>query len=491
MGLGLLAAGGLAGLGQAGMAASSMVLKSELDKEERDWLQQRAEQMQIAREDRKVAADNTARTDTMRRIGEAKNGLLNNAIGQKYAGSDAAVSAANAGETDEPLSKEQLDVIEQSKGIDRSRLANQRGVDAAAAMNAGEYDLAVKLKGIDQRDESAEENRRLRETIAQGNLEARNRDLYRKEQYTDWRTSGQPGGTRGGGAGGSSRSGSGGSSPKEPKPVDMEKIEKRANVAADSWFKNAPTDADPGERANYEGQAVTILALNPDANASKAMSVVHGVATGKIQSVSRGDIIQTESGPVLVSSQVADGLRISKPAPISSAEDGVKYLSSLITDGEFMGELAKKDSDFVHRMAASGKLAALSKQTGISAKEIADVLDSGVRKYLDADMPSQDAYVPDAPATPAERKPERRITPDTGSSWSAGRSSAMGAAQASVSPYRDAGVALPKRTPLGSADESIAAIWDIINGAKNKEALGLLNSYPRRDAVRSGNQAQN
>ena len=159
MGLGLLAAGGLAGLGQAGMAASSMVLKSELDKEERDWLQQRAEQMQIAREDRKVAADNTARTDTMRRIGEAKNGLLNNAIGQKYAGSDAAVSAANAGETDEPLSKEQLDVIEQSKGIDRSRLANQRGVDAAAAMNAGEYDLAVKLKGIDQRDESAEENR--------------------------------------------------------------------------------------------------------------------------------------------------------------------------------------------------------------------------------------------------------------------------------------------------------------------------------------------
>lgn len=101
-----------------------------------------AEKRARTMEELKVEFSDRARTNMVGRIDNAKTGLINSSMNRKYAGSDAAVAAADAGETDAPLTQEQKDVIAQSKQADADKLRTDPKILRQAAINTG--DLTVK-----------------------------------------------------------------------------------------------------------------------------------------------------------------------------------------------------------------------------------------------------------------------------------------------------------------------------------------------------------
>jgi hypothetical protein len=136
MGMGMF--GAMAGLGEAGQKVGQQLMAASLKEDEMRFLEQRQNALLEKQERMKRGGAEKDRTERMGRIDTAKTGLLNSAIGQKYAGSDAAVAAAQSGATDGQMTPEQLAVIEQSKGADRAKLEADPMTDLRAEHAAGE-----------------------------------------------------------------------------------------------------------------------------------------------------------------------------------------------------------------------------------------------------------------------------------------------------------------------------------------------------------------
>jgi hypothetical protein len=138
--------GALGGLGEAAQNVGSTLLKNELDTESKLKVNQQDSDLALQRakalEDYKLQAANTQREAQAQRIGAAQQGIVNGRLATKYAQSDQAVAAADAGQTDAPLTDEQRAVIAQSKEEDRKRLTADRGTYVDAAIQTG--DIAPK-----------------------------------------------------------------------------------------------------------------------------------------------------------------------------------------------------------------------------------------------------------------------------------------------------------------------------------------------------------
>lgn len=123
--------GALGGLGQGAQATATALNASAMQDQQLDGQKQLAQiqadlglQKAQALEQFKSDLSDTNRENMAARIDEAKQGIISNAINQKYAQSDAAVQAANNGETDAPLTDDQKAVIAQSKALDAAKLDN-------------------------------------------------------------------------------------------------------------------------------------------------------------------------------------------------------------------------------------------------------------------------------------------------------------------------------------------------------------------------------
>jgi hypothetical protein len=138
--------GALGGAGEAAQNIGSTMLKNELDTESRLKVNQQDSDLALQRakalEDYKLAAANQQRQAQSQRIQDAQTGIVNSKIGDKYASSDAAVAAADAGQTDAPLTDEQRGIINQAKDADRKKLMADKSTYVDAAIQTG--DIAPK-----------------------------------------------------------------------------------------------------------------------------------------------------------------------------------------------------------------------------------------------------------------------------------------------------------------------------------------------------------
>lgn len=146
MGMGML--GAMAGAGQAIEGVGKQMFASSLEQDRQNFLIEKQRMLAVESENRQVARADTERTKRNDRIETAKTGLLNSAMASKYGQSDAAVSDADAGNTDTPLSQEQRDVIDMSKKQDRSKLASDpmtiiRAEHAAGEMSGKDFSKTV------------------------------------------------------------------------------------------------------------------------------------------------------------------------------------------------------------------------------------------------------------------------------------------------------------------------------------------------------------
>ena len=96
-------------------------------------------------EQRAIANQAQVRQTTVGDINNQMPGLINQGMTSRFSGSDAAVAAANAGETDAPLTQEQQDTITQGKADAQSQLQTNPRLQAQAANNAGYYDVGANL----------------------------------------------------------------------------------------------------------------------------------------------------------------------------------------------------------------------------------------------------------------------------------------------------------------------------------------------------------
>lgn len=85
--------------------------------------------------------DEKARTDKVGRIETAKQGIIEESIGTKYAGSDSAVADAEARRTDSVLTDEQKATIKLAKDTDRETLSNDPDTYLKAGMKSGDLDI--------------------------------------------------------------------------------------------------------------------------------------------------------------------------------------------------------------------------------------------------------------------------------------------------------------------------------------------------------------
>lgn len=140
------------------------VLKEDLMKEQK--------QLEIERAQR-IAEINQMMADKERgaraaEIDKGTEGLIASKIGNRYAGSDAAVADAAAGRTDAPLTPEQLAVIQQSKDGARGDLSMREKLEARieAGSKAG-YDMSKDmnlLAHLSQQETLSEDRKAKRES---------------------------------------------------------------------------------------------------------------------------------------------------------------------------------------------------------------------------------------------------------------------------------------------------------------------------------------
>jgi hypothetical protein len=134
--------GALGGAGEQMVNIAATQMKSDLDTERESKLASLRSDLELQRqkalEDFKVTQANQQREAQAGRISTAAEGIVNSKLGQKYAGSDAAVAAADAGQTDAPLTDEQRGVIAQAKRQDRDALMNDPKIRTQAGIQTGD-----------------------------------------------------------------------------------------------------------------------------------------------------------------------------------------------------------------------------------------------------------------------------------------------------------------------------------------------------------------
>lgn len=134
----------MAGAGDS--AADSMdqriklLRQNELDANRAELEKQKQLAIIQATKQANIDAANQMREAQAARLGASKDQVVAQQMGQKYAQSDDAVAAADAGQTAAPLTQEQKDAIAQSKAIDLKALADDPHTYIAAAMKTGDID---------------------------------------------------------------------------------------------------------------------------------------------------------------------------------------------------------------------------------------------------------------------------------------------------------------------------------------------------------------
>jgi hypothetical protein len=93
-----------------------------------------------AQKQAQIDTANQLRQGQSDRISAAQGGVVQDQMAQKYAGSDAAVQAAASGQTDAPLTPDQLAVINSAKSADLTKFAADPHTYIAAAMKTGDID---------------------------------------------------------------------------------------------------------------------------------------------------------------------------------------------------------------------------------------------------------------------------------------------------------------------------------------------------------------
>jgi hypothetical protein len=197
-------------IGMAGGIGGEMVKQADeerkliANKDFETWRLGVLNEMKAQDDIRTDARADQRRMDRVARVDSAKQGLVSDAMGAKYAGSDAAVAAADAGQTDAPLSAEQKAVISQAKGTDRTAMMNDPMTSVQASVKTGDllpHDAAVLALGekradreerkiavteaanaarerqTDLRDLRKWETELLKLDLQQGNLDAQNRKI--------------------------------------------------------------------------------------------------------------------------------------------------------------------------------------------------------------------------------------------------------------------------------------------------------------------------
>lgn len=96
--------------------------------------------MLAAQKQAAIDSANQMRQEQSSRINAALPSVVQQKLGDKYAPSDAAVAAADAGQTSAPLTPEQKAVIEQAKGADAAQIAADPEAYVAAAIKTGDID---------------------------------------------------------------------------------------------------------------------------------------------------------------------------------------------------------------------------------------------------------------------------------------------------------------------------------------------------------------
>lgn len=134
----------LAAAGDAGVQSMDQRLKimgqQQLDESRSDLETQKQKALIDYQRDSQLQAENLRRQGVQERVGTAQAGVVDKAMADKYAQSDAAAAAAAAGQTSAPLTPDQQAAIDQSKTIDKQALAADPHTYIKAAMASGDID---------------------------------------------------------------------------------------------------------------------------------------------------------------------------------------------------------------------------------------------------------------------------------------------------------------------------------------------------------------
>lgn len=122
------------GVGNGMISVANQMYKESNAQLDSDLQMQRAQMI----EEMKQKMGDKARTDMVSRREEAKSNIVNEAVNSKYSGSDAAVSDAQSGKTDSPMTQEQLDAIAQSKDSDAAKVRRDPMTGLIASNRAGD-----------------------------------------------------------------------------------------------------------------------------------------------------------------------------------------------------------------------------------------------------------------------------------------------------------------------------------------------------------------
>lgn len=147
----------LAAAGDEGVKSVDSNIKQQqiTDQDERRSLLETAKAKAIIdyQKQAQLDAENQKRQGIQDRVGAARTGVINTAMADKYAQSDAAVADAAAGKTSAPLTPDQKAAIDQSKQIDTKALADDPHSYIQAAMATGDIDPKEVATLVQQADQ--------------------------------------------------------------------------------------------------------------------------------------------------------------------------------------------------------------------------------------------------------------------------------------------------------------------------------------------------
>lgn len=170
----------LAGAGDSGAQSIDQNIKHQqqldLDAARSDLEQKKALAILAATKQAQIDTGNQLRTEQAGRLASAKDDVIQQQMGQKYAPSDAAVAAADAGQTGAPLTPEQRAAIQQSKDIDLKSLASDPHSYIAAAMKTGDIDPKTVAELAQQADA-------LKRQLASQEAQFAHADKAQREQF--------------------------------------------------------------------------------------------------------------------------------------------------------------------------------------------------------------------------------------------------------------------------------------------------------------------
>lgn len=149
----------MSALAAAGNAGADSIDKNlaqqrqmELDRSRSDLETAKAKSIIDYQKSATLDAENQRRQGIQDRIGAAKGSIVDAQVADKYAGSDAAVAAADAGQTGSQLTPDQRAAIGQSKGIDKAQFAADPHSYIKAAMASGDIDPKEVAQLVQQED---------------------------------------------------------------------------------------------------------------------------------------------------------------------------------------------------------------------------------------------------------------------------------------------------------------------------------------------------